>query len=159
MEAGSWQRAAAELGSALSQARAGSPEGAQAAQYLAAVLLLQECGKAEKVTGARLTRYAAALPLDLSHRRALVQSAIARNMDVANYEYAVEQLTWLVVQSTGTASPAYLASLQQRIEQCDRAGGRNARLPDDEDTSSLADIVASASSSADINDCICALLA
>lgn len=41
MEAGSWQRAAAELGSALSQARAGSPEGAQAAQYLAAVLLLQ----------------------------------------------------------------------------------------------------------------------
>lgn len=47
---------------------------------------VQECGKAEKVTGARLTRYAAALPLDLSHRRALVQSAIARNMDVANYE-------------------------------------------------------------------------
>ena len=72
--------------------------------------------------------------------------------------YAVEQLTWLVVQSTGTATSSYLAQLQQRIEQCDRAGGKNARLPHDEDTASFADIVASAGNAAEVNDCIRALL-
>ena len=54
----------------------------------------------------------------------------------------MDQLTWLVEQSTGTATPAYLAQLQARIEQCDRAGGANARLPTAEDTSAFADIVA-----------------
>ena len=70
----------------------------------------------------------------------------------------MEQLTWLVAQSTGTATAGYLAQLQQRIEQCDRAGGRNARLPRDEDTASFADIVAAASSAQDVSDCIRALV-
>lgn len=73
------------------------------------------------------------------------------------YSYAVEQLTWLVAQSTGTASASYLAQLQQRIEQCDRAGGKNADLPKDEDTASFSDIVAAASSAADVTDCLRAL--
>ena len=72
--------------------------------------------------------------------------------------YAVEQLTWLVAQSTGSASSSFLAQLQARIEQCDRAGGKNAHIPRDEDTASFADIVASAGSAADVNDCIRALL-
>ena len=36
-------------------------------------------------TGARLQRFAAALDLDDKHKRALVQSAAARNMEVGNY--------------------------------------------------------------------------
>ena len=48
--------------------------------------LLQEGAKTDKQKGAMLTRYAAALPLDVKHRQALVQSAAARNMEVQNYE-------------------------------------------------------------------------
>lgn len=72
--------------------------------------------------------------------------------------YTVDQLTWLVTQSTGFASASYLGQLQQRIEECDRAGGKNARLPRDEDTASFSEIVSSAGSLADVNDCIRALL-
>ena len=45
---------------------------------------MQEGARADKNQGARLTRYAAALPLDIAHKRALVQSAAARNMEVQN---------------------------------------------------------------------------
>ena len=49
---------------------------------------VQVAGQASRERGAKLTRYAAALPLDANHKRALVQSAAARNMEVGNYEYA-----------------------------------------------------------------------
>ncbi|KAK9806672.1 hypothetical protein WJX73_006627 [Symbiochloris irregularis] len=157
MEAGKWAEAASALTTVMQQ-RLGSAEMQRAAVYYSAVLLLQEGSRTDKQQGARLTRYVAALPLDIGHRRALVQSAAARNMEVQNYSYAVEQLTWLVAQSTGTAAPGYLAQLQQRIEQCDRAGGRNAKLPRDEDTSSFAEIVAAAGSAADVQDCVRAIV-
>ena len=49
------------------------------------VTLLQEAGRANREQGAKLTRYSAALPLEAVHRRALVQSAAARNMEVGNH--------------------------------------------------------------------------
>ena len=49
---------------------------------------LQAAGQANRELGAKLTRYAAALPLQPTHRKALVQSAAARNMEVGNYECA-----------------------------------------------------------------------
>ena len=68
--------------------------------------------------------------------------------------YAAEQLVWLVAQSTGTASPAYLAQLQQRIQECDKRGSRDANIPADEDLATFSEIVGTAASSADVDNCI-----
>ena len=56
-------------------------------QYLGAVRLLKEATTTNKVQGARLTRYAAALHLEDKHRLALVQSSANRNMEVGNYRF------------------------------------------------------------------------
>ena len=54
---------------------------------LNAFVITQEGSRVDKQQGARLTRYVAALPLDITHKRALVQSAAARNMEVQNYRW------------------------------------------------------------------------
>ena len=62
----------------------------------------------------------------------------------------MDQLTWLVAETSNTAAPAYLANLQQRIEECDRAGSRNSSLPAGENLSSFVDRVGRAGSAADV---------
>ena len=71
--------------------------------------------------------------------------------------YAVDQLTWLVAETSATAAPVYLANLQQRIEECDRAGSRNRSVPASESTDTFVDIVAAATSRADVEEALAGL--
>jgi len=149
MEAGQWDAAVAAFTSALHAAAAQRRPTGQGAQYLAAVRLVKESTVAgNKLQRARLTRYAAALNgLEERHRLALAQSAATRNMEVGNFRYAGEQLTWLIEKSSGVAPESYLRKLQQNILECDRRGPLNANLPSDETTASLRLLTTAASPS------------
>ena len=80
----------------------------------------------------------------------LFTSLITALLSPACCRYAVDQLTWLVAETSNTAAPAYLANLQQRIEECDRAGSRNSSLPAGENLSSFVDRVGRVGSAADV---------
>eukprot|EP00884_Botryococcus_braunii_P023317 jgi/Botrbrau1/966/Bobra.114_1s0009.1 len=155
MEAGQWDAAAAQLSSALAASGGG---GARSAHYLAAVKLLKVAATAEKLAAARLYRFAASLPLDEVHRRAVIMSAAARNLDVGNFGYASEQFLWLATQASDNAPDAYLAQLQQKIDECDTAGLRNADIPKDEDLSVFAEIIGAAQNAIDVDECVGPLL-
>ena len=83
--------------------------------------------------------------------RGLITAAL---LSPACCRYAVDQLTWLVAETSNTAAPAYLANLQQRIEECDRAGSRNSSLPAGENLGSFADRVGRAGSAADVQTAV-----
>ena len=159
MEAGDWDGAVAAFGQAMkggggSGSAAGGPGDAEskasAARYAAAALLLKAAAAAaaadDALAAARLSRFAAALPLEARHADALARAAAARNARVGNHGYAAER--WLACAAAategGAASAAALAELQARLDDADAAGGRNAALPADEDTASFAEIVESA---------------
>ena len=84
----------------------------------------------------------------------MLPSACTKYHNAACRRYAVDQLTWLVAETSNTAAPAYLANLQQRIEECDRAGSRNSSLPPGENLGSFADRVGRAGSSADVQTAV-----
>ena len=69
----------------------------------------------------------------------------------------MDQLTWLVAETSSTAAPAYLANLQQRIEECDRAGSRNRSIPASENTDTFVSIVAAATGLPDVEEVIAGL--
>lgn len=138
MEEGAWDAAVSAFTQALLAAAAQRRPTGQDAQYLAAATLVKASNKADKLRGARLSRFAAAVNgLEERHRLALALTAANRNMQVRNYGYAGQQLSWLIEKSSGTASDSYLRQLQQRILECDRQGPLNATLPSDEDTAPL----------------------
>ena len=152
MEAGDWDGAVATFGAAMSSPAAAAAAAASlptAACYAAAALLLKAAAASaaadDALAAARLSRFAAALPLEPRHSDALSRAAAARNARVGNHGYSADK--WLACAAaateTGGASAAALAELQVRLDDADAAGGRNAALPADEDTASFAEIVAS----------------
>lgn len=159
MEAGDWDGAVAAFGEAMSNGSGGTDDAskttakAAAASYAAAALLLKAAAAAaaadDALAAARLSRFAAALPLEARHADALSRAAAARNARVGNHGYAADR--WLACAAAateggaqGASSAAALAELQARLDVADAAGGRNVALPVDEDTASFAEIVASA---------------
>ena len=164
MEAGDWDGAVAAFGTAMKQGSdntndASTTSKKAAACYAAAALLLKAAANAasadDALAAARLSRFAAALPLEPRHADALSRAAAARNARVGNHGYAADR--WLACAATATesgggsggggsggSSAAALAELQARLDDADAAGGQNAALPADEDTQSFAEIVASA---------------
>ncbi|KAK9864759.1 hypothetical protein WJX84_012411 [Apatococcus fuscideae] len=132
LESGRWEPAEAAFTAALAAAAPGADQGKQVC-YLAACRLLQNQAKSSPAQMALLGRYAAAIPLHERHRRALVQSAAASNMAVANYGYSMQQLDLLTAQSAGTASQAYLSQLAARREACRAKGGSDSTIPLGED--------------------------
>ncbi|KAK9810383.1 hypothetical protein WJX72_009786 [[Myrmecia] bisecta] len=155
MESGQWDGAAASFSLALT-----APGGKRSAeaQYLAAVRLLKAAATAAKPRAAKLTRYAAALELEGKHRKQLVQSAAARNMEVGNYGYAAEQLTWLVTQSAGIAPDEYMLQLQEKLAECDKKGGSNTSVAPDEDLETFSEIVGASASVGEVDACVGPLL-
>lgn len=64
----------------------------------------------------------------------------------------------MATQASGSASDAYLAQLQQKINECDAAGGQNADIPKDEDLSVFPEIVGVAQTPGDVDECVGPLL-
>ena len=91
--------------------------------------------------------------MDDAHQRAMVSEAVARNRGVGNYKYAADQLTLLIARSMAAGQMAATARLQEEIDACDRAGARNAALPETEDLDAFAAMLAAATS-AEEADCI-----
>lgn len=108
---------------------------------------------------ARLSRYAAVLKLDDKHRSALISSAVTENMEVGNYGYAAGQLTNLITQSVGSASTSYMSKLQDQLNECDRKGTRDKDIPQDEDTATFPDIIASAGRPAELDSILQPMMA
>lgn len=128
----------------------------------AAAELLRRAAEAPPPAAGRLARYAAAIPLERSHwfareplKEIVAAFAAEANMATGNYGYAADRLTWLLVQAAeGLTSGAGLdlAQLQQRLDQCDSAGGANADLPADEDVESFATILGSCDSIEEVDE-------
>jgi hypothetical protein len=64
----------------------------------------------------------------------------------------------MATQACGNAPNAYLAQLQQKIDECDAAGLHNADVPNDEDLDVFAEIVGSARLAEDVEACVGPLL-
>ncbi|KAG2498542.1 hypothetical protein HYH03_003293 [Edaphochlamys debaryana] len=154
METGDWRNAAAHFARAMSVLRheeAGAMDAAaraarqgMCASYYAAVRLLEAVGTGSGPREARLYRYLAGLRLTPQHGTALLREAITRNRLARNYRYAGDQLTSLIGAVADSAPADYLAQLQADIEECDRAGGRDASVPADEQVADWAALVAAA---------------
>ncbi|KAK9816047.1 hypothetical protein WJX74_007756 [Apatococcus lobatus] len=153
LESGRWEPAEAAFTAALAAAAPGADQGKQVC-YLAACRLLQNQAKSSPAQMALLGRYAAAIPLHERHRRALVQSAAASNMAVANYGYSMQQLDLLTAQSAGTASQAYLSQLAARREACRAKGGSDSTIPLGEDMRLFIQALSSCRNSADVDNCL-----
>ena len=69
----------------------------------------------------------------------------------------MDQLTWLVAETSTTAAQSYLANLQQRIEECDRAGSRNSSIPAGEHLPGFADRIGAASSPDSVRNAVAVL--
>ncbi|GLI65745.1 hypothetical protein VaNZ11_009346 [Volvox africanus] len=154
MEAGDWRNAAAYFSRAMSvlqhEERAVLDEQSRrarlafCAQYYAATRLLEAVGAGTGPREARLYRYLTGLTLDDKHSKALLQQAITRNRAVGNNRYAADQLTVLIAKVADSAPPEYLSQLQMEVEECDRQGGRNTSVPDDEKVTDWALLVTKA---------------
>lgn len=68
--------------------------------------------------------------------------------------YAAEQILWIVTKSVGSASPQFLQKLQDLITKCEQNNLKNASISHDEDLISFSDIISSATSSAEVDNCI-----
>ncbi|KAK9868616.1 hypothetical protein WJX84_006947 [Apatococcus fuscideae] len=153
LEQGRWDPAEAAFTAALAAAVPG-PDQLLQVHYLAASRLLKGQAKSTPSQMAQLGRFAAAIPLQDRHRRALVQSAAARNMEVGNYRYSVQQLDWLTTQSAGTASQAYLSQLASRRQACMSKGDSDASIAVGEDTAKFAQTLSSCANSKDVDRCL-----
>lgn len=74
------------------------------------------------------------------------------------HRYCGDLLTALVTQSLGKAPMEAMAALQEDIDACDRAGGRDAELPGDEDRESFVSLVAAGCSRQDVEEVVVPLL-
>ncbi|GAB4816914.1 hypothetical protein N2152v2_003960 [Parachlorella kessleri] len=159
-QAGDWAAAASTLGAAV---KAGGTAAAKCMPYYVVARLLAAAAKASAPAAAKLARFAVALPLEDSHRPALVSAAVEYNMGAQNFGYAAEQLTWLILQSTssrGAGASGALSSqdLQEKLNACDRAGGKDANLAKDEDLATFRALVGSCTSQDDADDLVEALI-
>ena len=65
---------------------------------------------------------------------------------------------WLVTTSLDSASPAVLASLQQKLTECEKKGSNNANISSDEDLTAFPTIVALAKTGVDVEDSLQGIL-
>ena len=133
----------------------------QCAYLYAAATLITRSAAAPPQAASRLSRYATALPLGEEQRAVTAAFAVEANMAAGNYGWAGDQLTWLVVvASEGEVGGPGLepAVLTERLSACDRANGRDAAMPAEEDTESFAAIVGSCESRRDVDELISNLL-
>ena len=59
---------------------------------------------------------------------------------------------WLITTSVQAASPAVLAALQQKLNECEQHGASNADLAKDEDLQAFPTIVALSQTAVDVED-------
>lgn len=159
---GQWGPASENLGKSLDGAVKGHKDPAtaeafrqQCAYLYAAATLISRSAAAPPQAASRLSRFAAALPLGEEQRAVTTAFAVEANMAAGNYGWAGDQLTWLVVvASEGEVGGPGLetAQLAERLAACDRANGRDAAMPADEDTESFAAIVGSCESKRDVDE-------
>eukprot|EP00898_Chlorokybus_atmophyticus_P001276 jgi/Chlat1/2149/Chrsp17S02724 len=105
-------------------------------QYKAACLLMKEMERlgsqpdvASKPQVARLSRYASALPLNVTHRITFMRTCVKRNMEVQNYGFSRRVLEVLISK----APVEKRAELQRQIDVCDAAGGGDRSITPGED--------------------------
>eukprot|EP00887_Chlorella_sp_A99_P003020 scaffold9.g3020.t1 len=152
--AGSWAAAAGALAASLA-----APGAAQL--YAAAQLLAAAVAERRAERRARLARFAAALNLAEAERAAAVSFAVDANLEAGNFGYAADQLSWLIVYATGAGAASALrpADLQDKLNWADRADGRNASLPRDEDLEGVRAIVGACTDRASLDDLVAGLAA
>ena len=171
---GQWAQAAQAFQNSLTQGASASAykdkDAATAASFrqqcvylYAAASLIARSAAAPPAAASKLSRYAASLPLGEEQRAVATAFAVEANMAAGNYGWAGDQLAWLVVvASEGEVGGPGLEArvLAERLEACDRAGGRNAGMGGvgQDDVESFAAIVGSCETKSDVDDLIRNLL-
>ena len=138
MFAGSWQAASAYFGQAFEACRnANTPRlRSVIAQYAAAVGILEAYAAVDERGAARLSRYAAGLPLLLiDHLSILVNDAVGRNVRAGNFEWCRQALNELGHHFMAIGQPEYAHNVGVRLQQI--AGVGNATVGDQESTHGL----------------------
>lgn len=158
MESGKWKEATKAFDDTMaalskepdSQAR--TSKLSFAAQYYAAVRLVETASKGSGDKEARLYRFASALKLDDKHQLALMHESVNRNKLLGNFRYCADVLTSMIAKCLGNTSMEYMAKLQEDIDECDRAGNVNKKVPRDENLEDFVTIVAACQSKSDVEE-------
>jgi hypothetical protein len=153
MFAGQWQQAGAYLGQAHGACReTGAGQlGCQVAQYAAAVGILESYAHVDEATAARLSRYAAALPLlMLDHISVLVNDAVGRNMRAGNYTWCLRQLQSFGEYCLALGRNDVAQGVAARLQQVQMTGNGNATVAEWESPAGLVSRVDSAASMQEI---------
>ena len=120
MFAGQWQVASTYFGYALSACLEGGNAQLRCtlAQYAACVGLLEGYAATDERGAARLSRYAASLPmLLLDHLSFLVNDAVSRNERAGNYDWCRNILQWLGETFVASGRPDYAQGAHARRQQ------------------------------------------
>jgi hypothetical protein len=162
MFAGQWQAANAYFGQAFAACRdANAPRlRAAVAQYAAAVGILEAYAVVDERVAARLSRYAASLPLLLiDHLSILVNDAVGRNVRAGNYEWCKQALSGLGRHFVAIGQPGYVQNVGARLQQVQAAGVGDATVGEWESAQALVTRVNDAMSMQEINAAVASVKA
>jgi hypothetical protein len=141
MFSGQWQQALAYFGQAFIACRdAGAAQlRCQVAHYAVAVSILEAYGAVDQAAAARLSRYAAGLPLlMLDHSSFLLNDAISRNLRAGNFTWCAKRLEQFGHHCMAIGRPDLAQGVGMRLQQVVATGVGDASVAPGESAEALA---------------------
>ena len=153
MFAGQWQQALAYFGQAFAACRdANAPRlRCTVAQYAATVAILEGYAHVDEAGAARLSRFAASMPLlMLDHLSFLVNDAISRNLRAGNYSWCAARLEQLGHYCMAVGRPDLARGVGARLQQVTATGVGDASVATGESAEAVVRAVDEAVSMQDV---------